>query len=361
MAKPSKPGTNSIPSQINRRVRSEGLSNVSIVSSAIKGNELLRDCVGDEAPLEGKAMLDRFADDALNIPGVKKIFVKIGINDLLHPNCSNLQRYYPVDDYYTPTAQQIIDGFKQLIQRAHKAGVEIYFMPLTPWFGYTRGGTIEFNNDTAWLEYIRIQINQWLKDNCCEERHGVVMDPMVDNQSNAAMAQISTNDHTGIAACTSGSFGYIPINEQIQEDNPIYGYKLKSGYTTDGIHFTADGQAKIASLVDMGIFVVKPELLKGEYFQQVGGLYVATTASNILAGKSYYIGNTSGDKTVGTDQEKDGKFIASTDTDNWKNGKSDYNDNHDSSALTLTGEQQVFINYYFRKDGIKLWDSGTEK
>ena len=98
--------TNYIPSLLQSKLRSEGVRQVAVIGAGIKGNELLAEGVGPDGPLEGDALLRRFDMDALNLAGVKKVFVKIGINDIVHPNCSNLKDYFDG----TPSAEEIING-----------------------------------------------------------------------------------------------------------------------------------------------------------------------------------------------------------------------------------------------------------
>ena len=104
-----------------------------VLQQAIKGNRLLDDGAGFLGMAYGEAMVDRFARDALDQPGVEKIFLKVGVNDVVHPNCESLKgEARPV------TAQEMIDGYKQLIQEAHDRGIEVYLFTRTAWKGYTR-------------------------------------------------------------------------------------------------------------------------------------------------------------------------------------------------------------------------------
>ena len=63
------------------------------------------------------------------------------------------------------TAQEMIDGYKQLIQEAHDRGIEVYLFTRTAWKGYTRnvpgGGT-----DVEWtpeIDQMRQDINTWIR------------------------------------------------------------------------------------------------------------------------------------------------------------------------------------------------------
>ncbi len=148
--------TNYVPSLLQSNLRGANLYNIAVVGAGIKGNELLADGVGPDGPLEGDALLKRFDMDALNLAGVKKVFVKIGINDIVHPNCSNLKDYFDG----TPSADEIINGYKQLIAAAHAKGIEIYFFDISPWIGYTRDNTLNPDEATiAEMENVRLEVN----------------------------------------------------------------------------------------------------------------------------------------------------------------------------------------------------------
>ena len=70
----------------------------------------------------GDALIDRFERDALNISGVKYIFVKIGLNDILHQFSKSMGNSVP---HYS--AKAIINGYKELVERAHAKGIKIFF------------------------------------------------------------------------------------------------------------------------------------------------------------------------------------------------------------------------------------------
>ena len=268
--------TNSIPGLIQSKVRSAGLRNVSVVGAGIKGNELLSDGVGGDGPLEGDALLTRFDLDALSLAGVKKVFVKIGVNDIVHPNCSNLKDYFNG----TPSAQKIIDAYKQLISAAHAKGIEIYFFDITPWIGYTRNDTVTTDEATiAQMEAIRLEVNQWLADNC---------------------SHYTDEDNMTVDPKNGYSFGYIPVSEAVGELRSGYSdqYVLKSAYTTDHIHYSAAGQTVIANHVPISIFKGVKDV---EKTASVGNLYVATTSTE--GGGYYFFGSSESLSSGATDQQ----------------------------------------------------------
>jgi lysophospholipase L1-like esterase len=87
---------------------------VSVLNQGISGNRLLADGSGDSA-------LKRFERDVLSQTGVRwVIFSDDPINDLGSGN---------------PTSTQLIDGLKQLVQKAHAANIEFWCSTLTPYQG----------------------------------------------------------------------------------------------------------------------------------------------------------------------------------------------------------------------------------
>ncbi|MBP3484813.1 MAG: hypothetical protein J6K00_06990, partial [Oscillospiraceae bacterium] len=279
--------TNSIPGLIQSKVNGSGLDNVSVVGAGIKGNELLADGVGGDGPLEGDALLTRFDLDALSLAGVKKVFVKIGINDIVHPNCSNLAQYFDG----TPSAQEIIDAYKQLISAAHAKGIEIYFFDITPWIGYTRNDTVTTDETIiAQMEAIRLEVNQWLADNC---------------------SHYTDEDNMTVDPKNGYSFGYIPVSEAVGELRSGYSnqYVLKSAYTTDHIHYSAAGQTVIANHVPISIFKgVKAEDV--EKTASVGNLYVATTSTK---GGGYYFFGSSENLSSGASDQQSTMYLMQSD------------------------------------------------
>jgi lysophospholipase L1-like esterase len=104
-----------------RLQKDPALAAVAVVNSGIGGNRVLNDNFGPSAQ-------KRFDRDALDKPGVRWIVLLEGINDL----GGSGQPETPADDV---SAEQIIDGMKQLVARAHAKGVKIYGATLTPFGG----------------------------------------------------------------------------------------------------------------------------------------------------------------------------------------------------------------------------------
>ncbi|WP_394840950.1 SGNH/GDSL hydrolase family protein [Pendulispora brunnea] len=113
-----------------------------VVDAGIGGNKVLTDAPNNL----GIAALKRFGHDALEQPGVRTVILMEGINDIGNdagPNGGPL------------TAQDLINGYKALIDQAHRAGVRILGGTMLPFKG------AGYYNDAR--EAIRQAANQWIR------------------------------------------------------------------------------------------------------------------------------------------------------------------------------------------------------
>ncbi|MGH9737663.1 MAG: SGNH/GDSL hydrolase family protein, partial [Candidatus Acidiferrales bacterium] len=139
----STPNTDSSwPSQLDDRIQKDKAmaGKWSVVNAGISGNQLLADGMGVAA----LARLDR---DVFSLTGVKWIIVLEGINDI---GLSSLT-HNPADKV---TAQQLIDGQKQIIERAHLRGIKVMGATLTPFKGAS------YYSDYG--EQTREAVNKWI-------------------------------------------------------------------------------------------------------------------------------------------------------------------------------------------------------
>jgi lysophospholipase L1-like esterase len=120
-----------------------------IVNRGIGGNRLLRDPAIQ--PIFGRAALDRFERDVLGTAGVRAVFVAIGINDIGHPGMQGV----PADQL--PTPEELVDGYRELIKRAHKRGITVIGVTMTPF-----EGTVYPGYATKQKERIRHVVNGWI-------------------------------------------------------------------------------------------------------------------------------------------------------------------------------------------------------
>ncbi|MFE4667520.1 SGNH/GDSL hydrolase family protein [Streptomyces sp. NPDC056716] len=115
-------------------------SHLAVTNAGIGGGRLLHDRIGPRA-------LDRFDRDVLSKPATRYVLVQIGINDIALPNL--------LDPGEHVTADEIIAGYQQLIDRAHQRGVTVYGATLLP-----VGGSFY---DIPLNQQKRDDVNRWLR------------------------------------------------------------------------------------------------------------------------------------------------------------------------------------------------------
>jgi len=100
---------------------------MAVIDAGIGGNRILHDASGGRVAF-GVNALARFERDALGEPGARYVIVLEGINDLGHAGTSA-----PASE--AVTAEDLIAGLTQMIQRAHEHGIKIFGATLTPFEG----------------------------------------------------------------------------------------------------------------------------------------------------------------------------------------------------------------------------------
>jgi lysophospholipase L1-like esterase len=125
-----------------RLIANKSTANWAVVNEGISGNRLLNGGMGVPA-------LARFDRDVLSQPGVKWVVVMLGINDI---GIGNLPGIGAAD---VVTAQDLIDGQKQLIDRAHLHGIRVIGATLTPYLGAT------YASEQG--EVMREALNDWIR------------------------------------------------------------------------------------------------------------------------------------------------------------------------------------------------------
>jgi lysophospholipase L1-like esterase len=124
------------PDQLARRLAARKGGGVAVLNAGISGNRVLGDGAGVSA-------LARFDRDVLMQTGVTHVVVMEGINDI------GIARSNP-----SPTAEDLIAGHRQLIDRAHARGLKIYGATLTPYEGaayYTPEGEAKRQALNTWI------------------------------------------------------------------------------------------------------------------------------------------------------------------------------------------------------------------
>jgi lysophospholipase L1-like esterase len=122
---------------------------IGVLNEGLDGNRLLHDELGSNG-------LARFERDVLSQPGLAYVIVQLGNADIgtgwpggLNPN-------------QEVTVDQILQGYQQLVARAHTRGVRIYGATLTPFQGSFVPGT-PFPLYSPENEVKRQQVNQWIR------------------------------------------------------------------------------------------------------------------------------------------------------------------------------------------------------
>lgn len=199
-----------------RRVMDTGARNIAVVNEAVIGNKLLNKGTGLIGNLYGPSLISRFNRDALDLPGVKYVFVKVGLNDILHQYTRSMASTTP-----KVSTADIINGYKKLINLCHAKGVKIYFFSKSPWKGYTRD-FLGQSNDLVWTEdeqKLCDELDKWIKSN-------------------------------------NGSDGYIDCSALA---NPADTAALCPSFTPDGAHLTSLGAVALADLVPLKYVGLKKE------------------------------------------------------------------------------------------------------
>jgi lysophospholipase L1-like esterase len=101
-----------------------------VANAAISGNRLLSPGMGDSA-------LARFEEDVLSLPNVRYLIIFEGVNDIGNrygPHTPG-QPSLPGLDQPEITVEQMIAGYRQLIDRAHARGIRVLGSPIGPYKG----------------------------------------------------------------------------------------------------------------------------------------------------------------------------------------------------------------------------------
>ncbi len=134
------------PAYFTKRLQADKRTvNFGVVNVGISGNQVLRDGGG---VLGGMSALARLERDVLTQPGVKFVLLMEGINDI-----SGRTRQPEADA--KAVAEDLLTGYKQIIEHAHARGLKIIGCTLTPFDGsraFTEKG-----------EAARTAVNQWIR------------------------------------------------------------------------------------------------------------------------------------------------------------------------------------------------------
>jgi len=123
------------------------LQKKAVANAGIAGNRVLKD---GAKLFVGPSALSRLQRDALGKPGVQWIVLAEGINDITASDMISAPEQ-------NANADQIIDGMRKLVERAHDAGVKVCGATLMPYSGvgqpfvYSAGGEAKRQAVNAWI------------------------------------------------------------------------------------------------------------------------------------------------------------------------------------------------------------------
>lgn len=179
------------PDLLSDRLRdAPRLADRGVLNVGISGNRLLHDpnpAAGSKRELVaayvGHSGLRRLDRDVLAQPGARYVITLLGINDIGQADGSSA----PADE--AVTAQQLIDGHRQLVARTQAAGLSIYCGTILPFGGSSRYYSPE-------NEAVRHALNEWIRTSGeCDaviDFDAAVRDPA---EPTALRAEYDSGDH----------------------------------------------------------------------------------------------------------------------------------------------------------------------
>jgi len=123
------------PDYLARRLQKADIPVKGVANEGISGNKVLADGAGQSA-------LHRLQRDVLSHPGVRTVFLFEGVND--------------IKAHTGVTAEDMIDGYREIVERAHAAGKCVVGATIAPFKGWSEW-------DAA-AESVRAQVNQFIRE-----------------------------------------------------------------------------------------------------------------------------------------------------------------------------------------------------
>jgi lysophospholipase L1-like esterase len=192
------------PDRIAERLQEAGHKEVTVVNQGYSGNRVLSDGMGVNA-------LARLDDHILSQPRLSTVVFMMGINDIGWPGPNAI-----TPDDKEPTADDIIAGYRQIIDRTHAAGAEIIGATLTPFADTFKGQPTE-GYYTPEKEKTRQSVNEWIR--------------------------------------TSGAFDAVIDFDKVVEDPARSGYIRAEYDCGDHLHPNDTGYNAMAESVDLDILI----------------------------------------------------------------------------------------------------------
>ncbi len=205
---------NEFPRYLAEEIHDKGITDIGIAAKGVFGNQLLHDGVGYGSLIFGKSLISRMrrdiiGEDGLNFTNVKYVIVKIGANDIIHPVCKEILENKEYSDFRQPTAQDLIDGYKEFFDFCHQNGIKVIAASITQWKNTERdyfGTGVQYDRTEKEFKAdwkIAQTVNKWLSTTAVSEGY------------------------------CDGYIDYVDISK-----NPADPDAFLSEYTSDGIHPT---------------------------------------------------------------------------------------------------------------------------
>ena len=138
-ARGTRPDWRGWPGTLARRLVESGKAHCGVVNMGISGNRVLRDG-------RGTAGVDRFERDVASVPGVSHLVLLEGINDIWKAGTPGEP---------SVSADDLIAGYRRLIDAAHARGIRVVGGTLTPGWGS--------KYLTPEMEATRQAVNRWIR------------------------------------------------------------------------------------------------------------------------------------------------------------------------------------------------------
>jgi lysophospholipase L1-like esterase len=119
-------GNTRYPNDLARRLAARSGPTLSVVDEGIGGNRVL-----DQTRCCGVGAVTRFRRDVLDQPGVRDVILLEGVNDIGQSQSQGTL----TAPHSAISADQIIQGYEQIIAMAHSHGVRVFGATLTPFHG----------------------------------------------------------------------------------------------------------------------------------------------------------------------------------------------------------------------------------
>ena len=167
------------PDVLAERLQKNGHGDMGVLNEGVIGNRLLSDTespgqsggplAGTYAELGrhlGESGVRRFERDVLRAPGVKYVILALGVNDILFPGSF-------IDGKEAMTAKLLIAGNRELVARAHKAGIRAIGTTIPPFEHALFRNPFFDQFYSPEKEKVRQEVNEWI-------RHGGAFDGVID-------------------------------------------------------------------------------------------------------------------------------------------------------------------------------------